>query len=186
MFLLEGHWLSFSDCSKNLCSARETCHPKAHWVRNEGVTWVSFLLISPWRELGWLYPEELVRSTSFCLPISLHSQTPQMGWQFSASINIRTCDCDVFQSKIIQHTNFTWKPWQLQVGGMCRGSCVFVVVLLDSSILCGKKKQTMFYYVEGGSFLNLESFITWIIVFYICQTEEQELRKSSVLDCSRW
>lgn len=44
------------------------------------------------------------------------------------------------------------------------GSCVFMVVL-DSSVLCGKKKQIVFHYVEGKSFLNLESFITWITFF---------------------
>lgn len=60
--------------------------------------------------------------------------------------------------------------------------------LLGSSILCGKKKQIVFSYVEGKHFLNLESFITWIIslnmVFYICHAEGQELKKFRV-KCSQ-
>lgn len=39
------------------------------------------------------------------------------------------------------------------------------MVVLDSSRLCGKKKQIVLYYVEGKSLLNLASFSTWIILF---------------------
>lgn len=56
------------------------------------------------------------RLTSLCLHVSLQSHHPQMEWQFSASTDIQTCDCEVLQN-YSSHTSFTWKPWQLQVGG---------------------------------------------------------------------
>lgn len=66
--------------------------------------------------------------------------------------------------------SFSTHSFRLEVltaasGREVTGSCVFVAVFLDSSILCGKKKQIVFSYVEGKSCLNLESSITWSIFF---------------------
>lgn len=56
------------------------------------------------------------------------------------------------------------------------GSCIFMVVLLDSSTVRGKKKQTVFYYAENKCFLNVV-FVTWIIAlnifFYICHPKRR-------------
>lgn len=79
-----------------------------------------------------------------------------MTWQFSAPADIKTCDCEVLQN-YSAHTNFTWKPWQLQVGG----SCVF----FWTALFCVGRRNKFILLREEKSFLNLESFITWIISF---------------------
>ena len=172
---------SLFDCSNNsqitpklmfLGSSGKTHHVQMYWVRNEdGLPgWVVFCHLE--KSLLEFIQQNQVRLASLCLLITLQSHTPQMNWQFSASTNIKTGDCDVSPSKIIQHTQISLaSPDSCKWEGRDGGSCVFMVVL-DSSSLCGKKKQTVLYYVEGKSLLNLESFSTWIIfVFYICPAE---------------
>lgn len=87
------------------------------------------------------------------------------------------------QAKLFSTHKFHLEALTAASGKYVMGSGVLMVVL-DSSILCGKKKQIVFYYVEGLSFLTLESVSTWIIFFECsflhCQAEGQELQKSSV------
>lgn len=196
-FLLEGHWLSLFECSKNSWitpkllfpgSSRETLHPKTQWVRNEGRSpgWV-FSCCHQEESLVESIQKNWVRLTSLYPPISLHSYTPQMDWQFSASTNIKTCDYDVLQSKIIQHTQISlesldsckWEGWdRVMCFHGCSGQLCFV----------WEEEIIVFHYVEGKSFLNLKSLSPGLfslsLVFSICYSEVQELGKSVWLTAS--
>lgn len=182
-FLLEGHWLSLFECSKNSWiipkvmlpgSSRETLHPKTQWMRNEGRTpgWV-FSCCHLEESLVETIQKNWVRSTSLYLPISLHSYTPQMDWQFSASTNIETCDYDVLQSKIIQHTQISlgsldsckWEGWdRVMCFHICSGQLCMVWEEETNCIpLCGMEKFSKF-----RVFYHLNYFLwTWFPPFPI-------------------
>lgn len=116
------------------CSSRVTLHPE---VRNES------------RLPEWVFcchlEESLVDSIqnwgSLCLHVSLYSHHPQMEWQFSASADIQACDCEVLHN-YSSRTNFTWKPWQLQVGG----SCVF----LWTALFCVGRRNKLYSLMWKG------------------------------------
>lgn len=148
---------------------------------------MSFLLLSLGREPGWIHLEEQVRSASLCLPICLDSHTPQTAWHFSASTNLNTHDYDVSPNRITGHTpvshgNLDSCKWE---GCGCDGVRCLHAVLLDSSTLRGKKKQIVFYCVEGQGFSKFSLFNTWIIFFELWFAwEGQALRKSSELSAA--
>ena len=112
-----------------LGSSGKTHHVQVYWVRNEdGLPgWVTFCHLE--ESLLEFIQKNQVRLASLCLPIRLHSHTPQMNWQFSASTNIKTGDCDASPSKIIQHTQISlasldsckWEGWD--VGVICFHGC---------------------------------------------------------------
>lgn len=67
----------------------------------------------------------------------------------------------------------------------CDGVMCLHAVLLDSSTLRGKKKQIVFYCVEGQGFSKFSLFNTWIIFFELWFAwEGQALRKSSELSAA--
>lgn len=155
-------------------SSGETLHPKTQWVRNEGR--------SPRWVLSCCHLEESlvesiqknwVRLTSLYLPISLHSHTPQMDWQFSASTNIKACDYNVLQSKIIQHTQISlrsldsckWEGWdRVMCFHGCSGQLCFVWEEETNCIpLCGREKFSKF-----RVFYHLDYFLwAWFSTFAI-------------------
>jgi len=78
-----------------------------------------------------------------------------MNWQFSASTNIKTGDCDASPSKIIQHTQISlasldsckWEGWD--VGVICFHGCSGQLQAVweeetHCTLLCGREKSSKF------------------------------------------
>lgn len=196
--LLEGHWLSLFDCSKNSWiipklmfpgSSGETCRPKARCVRNEGrlPRWVFFCC----------HPEESlvesihnwVRSTSLCLPL-VYSHIPhRRTGNFQPQQTLKHVIVMCLKGKLFSTHKFHLEALTAASRRDVMGSCVFVVAFLDSSILCGKKKQIVFYCGREKSskfrvFYHLDYFLwTW---FSTAAMPRGRSRKSSVLDWSQW
>lgn len=142
------HRPSLSDYWKNTCvipkfmfpliGSRETLHSEAHSVKNEGRLIGEF---SPVVTQLWVVnPLRVGRRTEKCQQVSL-------------------------KTKLFTEYKLYLEDLTAANGGRdVMGSCICMAFLLDSSILYGKKKLTLFYYVESKSFLNLV-FTTWIICF---------------------
>lgn len=147
--LQEGPWLIV--CSKNSWiipeflfpgSSKETLHPKAHWVRNAGrLPGRVFSCCSPEGSQVDSMQKDRVRLPSVCLHARLYWHTPQMDGRFSASTDTETCDCEVLQN-YSAHTSFTWKPWQLQVGGKWRGH-VFSWLFFWTALFCVGRRNKL-------------------------------------------
>lgn len=127
-----------------------------------------------------------IRFASLCLHVRLYSPLKWTGsfqpQQTSKHVIVRCC-------KIIQHTLISLRStdsckWEGSDGVMCFHGCSS-----GQLYFVWEEETNCISYVEGKSFLNLESFITWIIsfehVFLQLPHCRQGLRKSRVLQCSQ-
>lgn len=181
--LLEGHWLSLFDCSKNswiipklsvFCSSRETLHPE---VRNES------------RLPEWVFcchlEESLVDSIqnwgSLCLHVSLYSHPLKRSGSFQPRQTFRhvivRCCTTIHYAQISLGSPDSCK-WEGHVFSC--GQLYFVWEEETNCILlCGREKFSKFI----SSLLSPGLFP--LNIFYICHAKGPMLRKSSVLKRSQ-